>query len=426
MNGNLGIREAANRENLRLLILLRWIAAGGQVLTIAVVHRLMEITLPVPLMLSVVGLLVAWNGVAMVRWRSRAPISDVELFLGLLADVAALTAQLYLSGGAANPFVSLFLLQVILGAVLLEIRWAWTLAFAAVVAFIGLGVFHRPLAWPHGRPFDASSLHAQGMLLCFVLTAGLLLIFMTRIAHNQRRRDERLAELRQRAAEEDHVVRMGLLAAGAAHELGSPLATLSVLLNDWRRHALFRRDPEARVELATAARELERCKTIVSGILASSGELRGEGTLRTTVRLFLDDLVAEWRTSRGAAHLAYDNRFSPDVAMVSDVALKQMVANVLDNALEASPASVRLTAERTDGELRIAVEDAGPGFEEHVLNRLGSPYVSTKDRAGAGLGLFLVANVARKLGGTVQASNPPTGGARVDLSLPLSSLGSAS
>lgn len=421
----IGISEEASREDLRLLIMLRWIAVAGQVVTVAAVHILMGVVLPLGWMLAVLCGLVLWNIVSSMRWRAGRPIAGVELFAGLMVDVLALTAQLYLSGGASNPFISIFLLQVILGTVLLEVRWAALLAAATTAAFVILTFVHQPLDVPRlheGRV----SLHVMGMFLCFILTAGLLLIFLARIAANQRVRDFKLAELKRRAAEEDHVVRMGLLAAGAAHELGTPLATLSVILNDWKRSELLRKDADAREELQTMLTQLERCKIIVSGILQSSGELRGEGTVRTTVRGFLDEAAADWASLHPTARLDYRNAFQPDRAVVADMALKQVVANLLENARETDADAIALTAVRANDVLQITVEDNGPGFDDAILDRLGQPYLTTKSKPGSGLGLFLVVNVVRKLGGAVSAENLKGGGARVTLRLPLDALGAAS
>lgn len=422
MNG-VTITQAVNRENLRLLIMLRWIAVVGQLVTIGVVHQLMQVPLPLEMMLLVLAALVLWNLASVARWRAQRPIEGPEVFAGLMMDVLALSLQLYLSGGASNPFVSIFLLQVILGAVLLNLRLAGMLTGATAVAFIVLNFVYRPLDVPNLHEGRFFSLHTMGMFLCFVLTAGLLLIFLARIAANQRDHDLKLAELKRRAAEEDHVVRMGLLATGAAHELGTPLATLSVILNDWKRLDVFRKDADAREELQTMGAQLERCKAIVTGILQSSGELRGEGTVKTTVRGFLDQAVEEWRSLRNPPRLDYDNAFRPDLDIVSDVALQQVVTNLLENALEASATHISLSATRIGEELGIEVRDNGPGFDPTVLERFGQPYVSTKARPGSGLGLFLVANVVRKLGGTVEAGNALGGGAVVTLRLPLAALG---
>ena len=247
-------------------------------------------------------------------------------------------------------------------------------------------------------------------------------MFIKRISGNLRARDARLADLRQRAAEEEHIVRMGLLASGAAHELGTPLATLSVILGDWRRMPAFTANPELLQEIGEMQAQLQRCKSIVSGILLSAGEARGESSVKTTVGTFLGDLVREFRTTRPATSLAYENRFGADLPMVSDSALKQAICNLLDNALQASPRWIRLEAARDAETLALTVTDAGPGFAPGMLAQFGKPYQSNKGRAGGGLGLFLVVNVVRTLGGSVAAHNRPGGGASVTLTLPLASI----
>ena len=199
----------------------------------------------------------------------------------------------------------------------------------------------------------------QGLFICFVLAAILLVFFVTRIDRNLRARDAHLASLRQQSAEEDHIVRMGLLASGAAHELGTPLATLSVILNDWQRMPLFKEDSEMTQELLEMRGQLDRCKSIVTGILMSAGQARGEGTLRTSVNAFFDGLAEEWRNHRSPPWLDYENRFGADAAIVSDSALKQIVFNLFDNALEASPKWIGVGLERQEDMIVLQVKDAG-------------------------------------------------------------------
>src|SRR5690606_32156678 len=152
--------------------------------------------------------------------------------------------------------------------------------------------FSQPLTLPAGYGAGGFfSLYVQGMLICFLLNAGLLVTFITRISANLRAGDLELANLRQVAAEKEHIVRMGLLASGAAHELGTPLATLSVILGDWKRMKQVAADPVMLEEIEEMQAQLKRCKTIVSGILLSAGEVRGEASSKTTIRTFLDQLV---------------------------------------------------------------------------------------------------------------------------------------
>lgn len=414
-------QDKTNQKNLYLLIQLRWIAVIGQVVTIAVVRIWLGIDLPLAEMAAVVLFLVGLNLVSLLRFRRQQLVTNTELFLELLLDVAALTVQLYLSGGALNPFISLYLLQVILGAILLQAWSVWTLVAVTSSCFVLLTLFYRPIGLPHAHDGSFLNLHVQGMFICFMLAACLLVLFINRINRNLKARDARLADLRRQADEQDHIVRLGLLASGAAHELGTPLATLSVILGDWRHLEAVVRDRAMADEVEEMQAQLDRCKAIVSGILMSSGEARGEGTVRTTVRDFFDRLAEEWSLGRSPQALRFDNRVPPELPMLSDRAVKQVVFNLLDNALEASPAHVELDVALADEEVVVTVRDRGPGFEDEILASLGQPYVSTKQRPGAGLGLFLVTNVARKLGGRIEAHNT-TVGAMVSLVLPLSAV----
>ncbi len=210
--------DETNRKNMALLIQLRWTAVVGQIVTIGGVHFGLGIPLPLERMGAVIGALVMLNVTSLIWVRHRAAITNNELLVALMLDVAALTAQLYLSGGATNPFTSLFLLQVTLGAVLLDARSTWSLVALTCASFVWLTLAYRPLDLPPNPLSETYTLTVAGMLLGFVLNAVLLVVFVTRINRNLRERDAHLAALRQHAAEQDHIVRMGLLASGAAHE----------------------------------------------------------------------------------------------------------------------------------------------------------------------------------------------------------------
>jgi two-component system sensor histidine kinase RegB len=264
--------------------------------------------------------------------------------------------------------------------------------------------------------------YVQGLLICFLLVAALLVVFLTRIGRILRERDARLAELRQRAAEEEHIVRMGLLASGAAHELGTPLSTLSVILGDWQHLPTMASDGELHNDVIEMQAQVARCKSIVTNILLAAGGPRAEAPTETTLNTMLDGLANEWREARNPAVFRYTNRCSVDPRIVSDAGLRQMVFNVLDNALESSPQWVALDAACDGEELIIEVSDAGSGFAGDILHRLGTPYNTSKGRPGGGLGLFLSVNVARTLGGSLTARNRPQGGATVTMALPLSAI----
>jgi two-component system sensor histidine kinase RegB len=406
-------------KQIRELVQLRWMAVLGQLLTILVTHYGFGVDLPLQLMLTVLAGLIAFNALTALALRLHHQVKAVEIFVGLLVDMGTLTAQLYLSGGVTNPFVFLYLLQVGLAAVLMAAPYAWTLLGTAILCFLWLAEAAIPLDLPQDYHLGISSYYVVGMLICLVLNAALLVVFINRINRTHREHDAHLAELRQRAAEEEHILRMGLLASGAAHELGTPLATISVLLGDWCRMPTITSDPTVGEDIHEMQVQVQRCKTIVSGILMSAGETRGESSRETTLHEFFKELIDEWRYTRRTGVLHFQNHIEVDMDIASDTVFKQTICNLLDNALEASPDWINLDISQQGETLVIQVTDHGPGFAQQVFDRLGQPYQSTKGRPGSGLGLFLVFNVARVLGGHVLAHNRPEGGAEISLSLPL-------
>jgi two-component system sensor histidine kinase RegB len=415
------LTDATGSANMRQLVTLRWIAVAGQLLTILFVRFVLHFDLPLMPMGLAMAAAVVLNLASMplYGWQ-RGP--NAQLFCAMLFDVGLLTVQLYLSGGATNPFIELYLLQVVLGAVLLD-RWSsWTIVGVTACCFATLTVRYRPLVLPAGYGGSFFELYTIGSLLCFALIATLLVLFMTRITTNLQGRDTHLADLRQQAAEEDHIVRMGLLASGAAHELGTPLASIAVILADWRRMPVLARAPGLLAEIGEMQAEVQRCKRIVTGILLAAGEARGEAPEIVSLHRFLDGIVDDWRALHPGVEVDYVARVGDNPQIVSDPALKQVIANILDNAAEASPDWIGFRGERSGDHLVLAVRDRGPGFSAERIAGFGKPYQSSKAEPGHGLGLFLAVNVVRKLGGTASVANRDLGGAEVTLTLPLAAI----
>ncbi|WBH18219.1 ATP-binding protein [Sphingomonas radiodurans] len=409
--------DAVAAENMRQLVQLRWIAVAGQLLTILFVDLVLGVPLPLLPMLGVVALLALANLVSALLL-SRHRVTNVELLLALLFDVGSLTAQLSLSGGATNPFISLYLLQVVLGAILLATWSVWVLFAVTALCYAALATYGAPLPYPADLLPLVDGLDALGAWISFALNGILLTMFVTRISRNLRARDAYLADLRRQTAEEDGIVRMGLFASGAAHELGTPLASLAVILSDWRRIPKLAADPELAGEIDVMQAEVQRCKAIVSDILHSAGEPRGEAMESVGARAFLKEVVASWRQAHPTVPLDVALDGLDDAAVVAGPALRQAIGNLLDNAAEACPWSVGLIATRDADDLTISVVDEGAGFGEAQLATVGKPYHSSKG-AGHGVGLFLASNVARRLGGRLEALNRAAGGAEVRLVLPL-------
>lgn len=411
----------AQAENMRQLIQLRWFAVAGQLLAILVAHFGLGVPLPLASMLAIVGALAMANLLFTASLRRAGNLKN-RLLPALLLDMAALTAQLYLSGGATNPFVSLYLLQVVLGAILLPAGSVWLLVAISSLCFAFLNFTHLPLILPE-RLWDVSTdLLLAGEWVSYVLVAVLLVLFIGRIARNLRAQDAYLAELAQRTAEEDGIVRMGLFASGAAHELGTPLSTLSVLLADWQRNPMVARDPELTEEIADAQGELRRCKEIVSNILHSAGLARGEAMGSIELDPLLADIAEDWRALHGDVQLDGGGEVVAGLKVAAEPALRQAIWNLLENAAEAGATRIELGSEVLGDQVAVSVSDNGRGFPPGQIDSLGRLYQSSKG-AGHGLGLFLASNVARRLGGTLDAFNRDGGGAAVRMLLPLASGG---
>jgi len=265
------ITNSTNKKNLLQLILLRTFAIIAQLVTIIFVSRFLEIDLPEKQMFFVLLLLLILNFISFYRYRYQKNISDISLFFELILDVTAFAAQLYFSGGISNPFISLFLLQVIIAAILLRPIFAWIIAVVTIFCYILLSFKYNFLHEFHHHENSESlfSLHLQGMLISYVVAAILLLIFITRMAKNLRERD-------RKSEEEKQILRSAMLATAAAHDLGTPLNTITVVLEDWKNFKEKNSASDLKQDIKLIENQIERCKKAVSQILLASGNQRLE------------------------------------------------------------------------------------------------------------------------------------------------------
>lgn len=252
-------------------------------------------------------------------------------------------------------------------------------------------------------------MHLWGMFICFLLAAGLMVWAITQIRDTLRERDAALSALQMQRAEEDHLVHIGLLASGAAHELGSPLATISVILGDWAQEPAIWQSMRLADDVDEISTQLDRCKRIITGILASSCATRSEGATRGDPAAFFDRSAQEWRSNHPGTALDYRNDLPPGEETVLDLSLRQALFNLLENAESAGPGTVALHIGREGDQITLRVTDRGPGFAAEVLEAPAQPWNSTSPREGAGLGLFLCRNVARRFGGALSLRNMSTG-----------------
>ena len=404
---------------LRSLMTLRAIAVVGQVLAIAASMAL-DVALPLAPMLAVIALIVALQVAAALRVRREPPVREVEVALHLALDVLAFTALLALAGGAANPFSVFYVLHCTLIALMLPPR----AAVGGVVAVIGLytllAASDGALRMADGRPLDAT-LAALGRWLAFILTAGVVGWFVLRDRSLLREHHQLLLAAAQKAHNDEKIVRLGALAAGAAHELSSPLTTMSVVAGELAREATT---PAMRRDADVLATQIAACRRTLSNLLAAAGHARAEGGGLHRLDAFLAGAIDRFRALRPEAALeaAWEGPL-PAPEVYGDLALEQALLVLLDNAADASPASVRFAARWDDDALRVEVEDSGTGIRAPDAGTLGRVFFTTKPPGrGIGLGLVLAADAVQAHGGTLEWRPRDGGGTSARMVLPLHAL----
>lgn len=405
---------------LGLLAALRLAAAVAQAGTVVMVDLVFGWSLPVATMLAMPAALLVWNLFVwwrLRRWRFAAP---AEVVAHLAVDVAALTALLWLAGGPGNPFVSLYLLPIALAAASLPMAYAWTTAGLCALAYTTmLGAY----LWRTGLPGqDFFQWHVVGMWVNFLIGGLLLTGALSALAGILRRRDAALAAAREQALRDERIVATGTLAAGAAHELNTPLSTMSVLVGELREST----GPEAAEDLDLLAEQIAHCKRSLNGLLAAAEPASHGAAERQSLRQVLREVFDRWRLMRPETRL--EVAFDPDwldAEIVPDPMLAQALSNLFNNAADASAetgaarVAVRCAA---DGEtLTITIDDQGPGVSDALMATAGRRFVSTKPD-GLGMGLVLSNASIGQLGGEVRLFARPEGGSRTQVSLPLAGL----
>ena len=409
--------SAPSPVSLRRVLVLKNIAVVGQTLAVLVVAKGMGMPLP----FAVIGaVLLVLNLLTWVRLKLLWEVREAEVFAQLLLDVLLLSGLLYLAGGATNPFVLLLLLPLTIAAATLAVTYAWTLAAAIVACYTLLMFVYIPL--PHFHIDHTARLDSGAWLmwLGFVLGVGLVGYYVMKMGAALREREAALAEVRENALRDESLVALGALAVGAAHELGTPLSTMAVVLKELELgHAA---QPDLVRDLRLLRDQVTRCKDTLSNMLSSTEQARAEGGYSVALDEYLADLVAQWRGMRPLAQVVY--RWvgqSPAPQIIAEQVLGQIITNILNNAADASEDSVEVEADCDTERLRIEVFDRGPGLTPDAQAQAGQLFYTTKD-SGRGLGLFLVGAALRRFGGVLTLSNRDGGGVRALVVLPLSRL----
>ncbi|MBI1396745.1 MAG: sensor histidine kinase [Betaproteobacteria bacterium] len=409
-----------SRRNLERLWILRWIALGAMTATVAIARHVLGEMLDVGALAGCLGAGLVLNAWTTWRLRGESPVRETEIFLQLLGDTAVLSGVLYFSGGWANPFASVFLLPLVIAATLLPPRLTWVLALVTFAAYTGLGFWYVPLPHMHHGMTSDFDLHVFGMWVSFVLSAAVVAYFVTRMAVSLRERDRELAAERERTLRDQHVLSLGTLAAGAAHQLGTPLATIAVMLRELQLERAG--DGELAHELAAIRGQVDQCKAIISDLVATAGQTRAEGGRMEPVDRFLESTVENWRALRPGISIATTLAGSqPPPRILADQTLGHTLVTLLNNAADASRDGVELAGTWTPGQLTVEIRDKGAGVPESVLRAAGWRPLTTK-ASGHGVGLLIANAALERFGGKVTLANRHDGGACTRLELPLERL----
>ncbi len=416
----------STRLNLYRLFLLRAIGIAGQLLVITVTVRWFDVSLPLWPLGIILGCLIIWNLLTWRQLQQTRTITDSEFLLQLTIDIVALAGVLYFTGGATNPFIWVFLLPVIIAATVLPSRFAWGLAGLTIVCYSLLAWFYVPL-----HPTDMAHMshdmgngddfaqHVFGMWFGFVFVAVLVAYFVSGMANTLRERDRILAKAREQALRDERLVALGTLAAGAAHELGTPLATMAIVSSELEREYPAELDSDLNSRLGIIRQQIARCKQALSIISASAGEVRAESGQPVPVKDYLQKLIQQWHKLRPGIKLHLNLQDEQNRQhIVADHALYQAMTNILDNAADASPDYVEFKAQWGESELLIEVNDQGAGLSAETSTHVGKTLFSTK-KQGLGLGLFLAHASIERLGGNVMLFNREKGGVCTRIILPL-------
>jgi len=414
--------EATARHNYQRLFILRNTEIAAIAIGIVVATQFFDLLLPLPPLMAILTLIVAVNIYTWYRLRTGSRFGNNEIFTLMLLDVAGLTGIFFYTGGATNPFVWFYLLPLMIAATILS-RWqTWSMAVITVLCYSALFFLDAPELSSHTHhehmAHDGFAMHVFGMWLGFVMSAGFVAVIIVGMATSLRKRDRKLAEAREESLKNERLVALGTLAAGTAHELGTPLGTMAILAAELE-HECPASDSDLKKKLGIIRSQVDRCKEALSVLSDSAGAERVESGHRMQVSDYIDEVIAAWKQQRPGASLQMKTGADmPAADILAERTLTQALINILNNAADASPDHVTMNADWTATELNIEIADRGPGLSDEIQRQLGKTPVTTKSD-GLGVGLFLAHATITRLGGSLTISTREGGGTLLSIMLPL-------
>lgn len=408
----------AAKANLLRLALVRAVLVAVEAAAIAYGYFWLHAALPYSLLSGVIALLI--GAIAFTLWRLRQswPVTDAEFFAQLLFDVLTHSLLLYASGGATNPFISYFLVPLTIAAAVLP--WRYTIGLAAIsvalysallFVFVPLPLFAPAAADMHHH--DASlNPHVFGMWCNFALSSALITYVVVRMANTVREQQRELNLRREQALHNEQLLAVATLAAGTAHELGTPLTTMTVLLDEMHSD-----DTALRADIELLKRQVQSCRATLRRLVNTAESHRLQQYQTQPADAFLAELLDRWQVMRPNAQYHFHCDASQP-SLHTDEPLRQAIINLLDNGADVSDAPLQITLDSDDSQITLRIRDNGPGLAHEIAEQLGKPFVTGK-KHGLGLGLFLSHATIERHGGDIRLFSHPDGGTEAVLRLPV-------
>ena len=409
-----------HRINLRLLIWLRVFAIAGQFAAVYFSTHVLNINLQTNILYIWIGIYALINTFTFLRTYRSFTIQRWEFFAHLLVDIFILTMLFKYSEGGANPFVSLYLIPLTISAITLPAIFTWLLATITIACY-GLLVWVINPMNEHSSHAQNFELHVTGMWLGFVISALLVSFFVVRMGRTIQLQQKELAEQKTNALQSEQLVKLGTIAASTAHELGTPLGTMRLVVEDLEENSATTENSK---QLNILKDQIKRCKEALSVLSASVGSAPLEKGEPMLLQNFVTELIEDWKFSRPEVSIKTSwQGDTPGPEIIAERSLKQAIKNILDNAANVSPEYVSCEAILESQALTLLVSDHGPGIHLDDSLVIGQQPLTSDDKVkGLGLGLFLSHGIIKRFGGKVSLQNLSEGGLQTTISLPLQEL----
>jgi len=405
-----------------MLANVRWIALTGQISAIMIVHFGLGFPLPLLPCLLVIGISALVGLWQTLTTYHGGQISKRWVFTLLGFDTLQLAVLIYLTGGLANPFAIMFLAPITVSATILSQRETAALVMLVVGLVSVLALYHYPLPWL-ASSLELPPLYMAGLWAALVLTTVFIAIYAGLVASQARRLARGLAEARLTLEREQQMVALGSLATAAAHKLGSPLNTITLVAHDLDRHLEMPADMDSlRDDILLLKQETERCRQILAELNEDAINLGRESWNPMPVSALIQGLIEErFEDTRQMIEVDVTaSESSPEPRVTRRPEILHSLETLIDNAVQFARQRVLIHLTWDDNRFRLVIDDDGPGFQSSVLARLGDPYVSSRAGAGGhmGLGIFIAYTMVEQINGQIRLMNRKEGGARVVLIFP--------